>query len=64
MTEARTKPWYTSKTILANGVAVAASVAMLLGLDVPGDVQAEIVVLIIAGTNVVLRFITTKPVGS
>jgi hypothetical protein len=59
------KKWYQSKTIIANIVAVVASIAAGFGVDVLADVelQAEIVVAALAVTNIGLRFITDKPVA-
>lgn len=61
------KPWYASKTIWANAVAFAATMTMVFGVDLPvdlgPDVQAEIVAAIMAVVNIVLRFVTDKPIG-
>jgi hypothetical protein len=61
------KPWYASKTIWANVIAFAATMATVFGLDLPFDltaeVQAEIVAAIMAVVNVVLRFVTDTPIG-
>jgi len=61
------KPWYASKTIWANVVAFAATVAMVFGVDLPVDlspeIQGEIVAAIMAVVNIVLRFLTDRPIG-
>jgi len=59
------KPWYASKTILANIVAFAATVAVIAGVDLglTPEVQAEIVAAVLAGVNIVLRLITTQGIG-
>ena len=56
------KPWYVSKTIWANLVAFAATVAVIAGVDVglTPEVQAEIVAAVLAGVNIVLRLITKQ----
>lgn len=61
------KPWYASKTIWANILAFAATVATVLGVDLPFELtpetQAEIVAAIMAVVNIALRFVTTTPIG-
>ena len=59
------KPWYASKTIWANLVAFAATVAVIAGVDLglTPEVQAEIVAAVLAGVNIVLRLITTQGIG-
>ncbi|MDH3231222.1 MAG: hypothetical protein OEN55_15640 [Alphaproteobacteria bacterium] len=61
------KPWYASKTIWANMVAFAATMAMVFGLDLPFDltaeVQAEIVAAVMAVVNIALRFVTDTSIG-
>jgi hypothetical protein len=61
-----TKAWYKSKTILANAIALTASISATFGLDLglTEDVQASIVVGIMGIVNIILRVITTEPVGS
>jgi len=58
------KPWYASKTIWANLVAFAATVAVIAGVDVglTPEVQAEIVAAVLAGVNIVLRLITREAI--
>jgi len=61
------KPWYASKTIWANVIAFAATVATVFGVDLPLDLtaemQAEIVAAIMAVVNIVLRFVTDTAIG-
>lgn len=57
-----TKPWYLSKTLWTNVVALAAS--LIVGLvDVGPEVQSEIVAGALAVANIVLRLITNKGVS-
>ncbi len=58
------KPWYASKTVWANIVAFAATVAVIAGIDVglTPEVQAEIVAAVLAGVNIVLRLITREAI--
>ncbi len=58
------KPMWASKTLWVNFVASAASVALLLGVDVGLDTagQAEVVIVIMGAVNIALRFVTTKAV--
>lgn len=61
------KPWYVSRTILANAVGGAAAVAAVFGLDMTPEVQAQIATLIMVLTNIVniaLRLITKTPIRS
>ena len=59
------KPWYASKTlwanILAGGVTVAGAFGLDLGLDPEG--QAQIVAGVMVVVNVVLRLVTSEPIG-
>lgn len=61
------KPWYASKTIWANVIAFAATMATVFGVDLPfaltPEAQAEIVAAIMAVVNIVLRFVTDTPIG-
>ena len=58
------KNWYESKVLWANFLALAGSVAVASGLDLglTADVQAELLVGIMAAVNMVLRVVTTKPI--
>ena len=60
------KAWYQSKTIWMNLLAFAATMATVFGFDLglTPEAQAEIVAGIMAVVNIVLRFVTTKPVTS
>ena len=60
----KSKSWYASKTIWANLVAFAATVAVIAGVDVglTPEVQAEIVAAVLAGVNIVLRLITREAI--
>ncbi len=54
------KPAWASKTLWANGLAMASSMALAGGLDLGLDpaAQAQILVGIMAGVNVILRLVT------
>lgn len=58
------KPWWASKTIWVNLVALVGAVGAGFGLELPGDLQASIVVAIMAIANIVLRFVTRQPVST
>lgn len=58
-----TKPWYASKTILTNLVALAASVATANGFDVAPEAQAHIVAGVMAVANIFLRLVTSRPLS-
>ncbi len=55
------KPWWTSKTIWTNLIALAGSLVVAVGFD-PGR-WAEISTVSLAVVNVVLRLITNEPVS-
>lgn len=59
------KPWWASRTIWANVIAAAATLATVFGLDLglTAEVQAQIVAGVMAAVNVALRFVTRKPIG-
>ncbi len=59
------KPWYASKTIWANALAMIAAGATVFGLDLglTPEVQAEILAVVMTVVNIVLRFITKDPVA-
>ena len=59
------KKWYSSKTVWANVIAGVATLTGIFGLDLGLDpeTQASLVTGILAVVNIVLRFVTTKPVG-
>lgn len=56
------KPWWASKTIWVNFLAFGAMIAAAFGLDLPFDLtpefQTEIVAIVMAVVNIVLRFWT------
>lgn len=58
------KHWWASKTIWANVVALAATLAGVAGLDLglTPEVQAQIVAGIMTVVNIGLRFVTTEAV--
>lgn len=60
-----TKPFWTSKTLWVNGVALIASVAIAFGWDLglTPDVQGTIVAGIMSVVNIILRLITKSSVG-
>lgn len=55
------KPWWTSKTIWTNLIALVGSLVVALGLD--AGRWAEISTVSLAVVNVVLRFVTNEPVS-
>lgn len=55
------KPWWTSKTIWANLIALIGSLVVAVGLD--AGKWAEISTVSLAVVNVVLRFVTNEPVS-
>lgn len=58
-----TKPFYKSKTLWFNAIAIALAVASQFGFQefVP---DAELIAGVMAVVNMLLRFVTTKPVGA
>lgn len=61
-----TKPFYASKTMWANVVAVVAAIASAMGFDLGLDpeTQVTIVLAVMGVVNIVLRFMTGKAIGS
>ena len=58
------KPFWASKTIWVNGVSVLAAILGAAGIASIGvEVQAEAVAVVMGVINIVLRFMTDKPVG-
>jgi len=58
------KPWYKSKMIWANIIAVAVAILASLG-TFPGLLPAEFspwVLFVIGALNIVLRFLTNEPI--
>ena len=58
------KPFRASKTLWVNAVALIAAAAGALGLDIGLDPELQITIVgaIMAVVNIVLRFVTDKPV--
>jgi hypothetical protein len=58
------KPWYASKTIWANLIALVAALATAAGLDLglDAETQATIVAGVMAVVNVALRVVTARPI--
>ena len=59
------KPFWASKTIWANVIAGAAAIAVSFGFDfgLTPDVQAQVLVGVMAVINIVLRFVTKSAVS-
>ena len=59
------KPFWASKTLWVNAVALIAAAAGAFGLDIGLDpeLQVTIVGAVMAVVNIVLRFVTTTPVS-
>ena len=59
------KPWFASKTLWANIIAGAVTVAGAFGLDLglAPETQASLVAGVMVVVNIVLRFVTTKPLA-
>lgn len=63
-----TKPWYTSKTIIVNGVTILIAVLVWIAdannaALLPFAFEPELVVTLLAIANVILRFITSQPIA-
>lgn len=56
------KPWWASKTLWVNLVALAASVAAGFGFDISGEAQTSLVAGVMALVNIGLRLITSEPI--
>ena len=58
------KPWYSSKTLWANVLAGAATIASVFGVDVGlgAEEQAQIVAGVMVVVNLVLRFVTKSAI--
>ena len=59
------KSFWQSKTVWVNLVALVAMAFSFFGIDagLTADVQAEIVAAVMAVVNIVLRFVTDRPIG-
>lgn len=58
------KPFWASRTLWVNFLAILGTIGASVGLNLPGDLQAEIVVAAMALANIVLRFVTTQAVSA
>lgn len=59
------KPWWASKTIWINLIAVVATLlAVTVGFEMDATFQAEIVAVVMGIVNIVLRFVTVEPVNN
>ena len=60
------KPWYASRTIYFNVLAVAFGVCRMFGMEIPVSDEAvdALAVALAAVGNVVLRFMTDRPLVS
>jgi len=58
------KQWWTSKTLWANAIALTASAAIGLGVDLGLDPEAQASILggVMAIVNIALRLVTRSPV--
>lgn len=56
------KPWWMSKTIWVNAIAVAASIAAGFGFVITPEVQASLSAGILAVANIALRIMTKAPI--
>jgi len=59
------KPWYGSRTILANAIGGITALLAIFGLDLSPEAQTQVATLVMLLTNLVnigLRFVTTKPI--
>ena len=61
-----TKPWFASKTMWVNFVALLAAVLGAFGMDLglDPDTQVALVGGVMAVVNIVLRFVTKSAVGT
>ena len=59
------KPWWSSKTLWANIIAFAATLATVFGLDLglTPETQASLLAGIMAVVNIALRLVTTQGIG-
>ena len=60
----QSKPWYESKTIIVNFIAILGIVLnSMYGIELDAEVQAALATSILAVINIILRFVTSQPVG-
>ena len=58
------KPFWASKTIWVNFIAIAAAIAATLGMDVGPEFQATAVAFIMGVANIVLRMTTKNAIST
>ncbi len=51
------------RTLIVNVVAFFVAIGTMFGLDIAPEAQTEITVGVLAVANIVLRFVTTTPIG-
>ena len=61
--EAPTKPWWASKTFLANGVLILGGIATSAGLTWFADISNDLLMVVTGLAGIALRFATKKPVS-
>ena len=61
--DAPTKPFWASKTIIANVVSALVAVGASMGIPALEGLQGEFTVLVMALVNIVLRVMTSKGVA-
>lgn len=57
------KPWWASKTIWTNLVALGALIGARYGLEITEAMQAEVVGGVLALVNIALRLVTGSPIA-
>ena len=58
------KKWYTSKTMITNIVVIIGMVVNAIwGIQLDGELQTALAVVILAGINIYIRIKTTQPIG-
>jgi len=58
----RGKPWYASKTVWVNLIALMAVLASFKGIEITPEEQAQILTGVLAIVNILLRFTTHEPI--
>lgn len=56
------KPFWASRTLWANALAIAGVIGARFGLELTEALQAEVLVVIMGAVNIALRFVTDTPV--
>jgi len=61
-----TKPWFASKTLWVNFVAVVAAMTGAFGIDLGLDPETQVTIVgaIMGVVNIILRFTTSTGIGS